>query len=191
MKRKLLLCLLLLPLLCVAKHIEFMGIPLNMSISNFTTKATAKGIRYDREVSKMLDPGVRAFEGTFFGKSAMIFVFYNPKTKLVYRAKGCLDFVSEEAATSFLDQVKDGLETKYGEGFTENDTQDGYPSFTYTIVDKSESTIIDDEIYYVILGYVGGYITYSSSYDDPYIVHIDYIDSDNQDKNNEINLNDL
>lgn len=191
MKRNLLLWLLFLPFLCTAKHIEFMGLPLNMTIANFTVKAASKGIKHDKLTSSYLDQGVRGFTGTFYGKNAQFFVYYNTKTKIVYRAKACVDFDSENSAERFLNSVDEGLEAKYGEGFTEQGTQDGFSAFTYTIVDKKDSTIIDGETYYTINGTVDGYITTNDYLEYTYTVHIDYTDRENTEKNQQNNLNDL
>lgn len=170
-----------------------MGLPLNMTISQFTTKAAAKGISHDKKISAILNADTRAFKGRFFGADAAIYVYYNLKTKLVYRAKACVDFDSRYSAEKFLKSVLSGLEKKYPDGWSESDTQDGFPSFTYYMPDTSKGTyIIDNEPNYTIMGGVDGYITTFSDYpDDSYTVHIDYIDLENQTKNVNSNIDDL
>ena len=67
-----------------AKHFEFMGIPINGTITNFQQKLKAKGFTYDAKESKTLEAGGRAYKGTFSGKKCQLMVSYSTLTKQVY-----------------------------------------------------------------------------------------------------------
>ena len=58
-------------------HLKFMGIPLDGTINQFQSKLTAKGIRVDVALNKNIGVGARAFKGTFSGKDAQVFVYYD------------------------------------------------------------------------------------------------------------------
>ena len=72
------------------QHMKFMGIPLDGTITTFTTKLQAKGVKISPNNSKS-GAGCRWFVGSFFGQSAEIYVYYNPTTKIVYRAKAVIE----------------------------------------------------------------------------------------------------
>ena len=95
------------------QHMKFMGIPLDGTISAFHQKLVAKGCKHDVEVSNALGAGSRVFIGTFFGEKADIHVYYNAKTKVVYRAKACIERSSEDDIFRKYNEVKSALEEKY------------------------------------------------------------------------------
>lgn len=66
-----------------AKTIEFMGIPVEGTISEFTKKLKAKGFTIDPD-SKILPNGVRLFNGKVEGVPSLLTVHYGLKSKLVY-----------------------------------------------------------------------------------------------------------
>lgn len=90
MKRFLATLLLVLPMLLSAQHLKFMGIPLTGTITSFSTKLKAKGFTVSK-YNKSAPKGVRLFDGTFFGNDASVYVYYDPRTSQVYRAKACID----------------------------------------------------------------------------------------------------
>ena len=71
------------------EHLRFMGIELKGTITNFQTKLQSKGLKVS-PLSREQPNGVRVFEGNFSGTDAYIYVFYNEKTKEVYRAKAVI-----------------------------------------------------------------------------------------------------
>lgn len=71
-------------------HLPFMGIPLNGTIDNFQAKLSAKGVYVDHAANKTMGIGCRVFKGMFSGKKANIYVYYNDRTKIVYRAKAVI-----------------------------------------------------------------------------------------------------
>ena len=102
-------------------HIKFMGIPLTGTIAQFQAKLVAKGCKYDKLTSSSVPNGTRAFKGTFVGNEVAIFVFYDIKTKIVYRTKAVVSGVSEDIAEQEYFKVKNLLSQKYG-----SDSEDMY-----------------------------------------------------------------
>lgn len=95
-------------------HIKFMGIPLTGTIAQFQTKLVAKGCTYDKAASSSISTGTRAFKGTFVGNKVNIYVYYDTKTKIVYRIKAVVSGVSEDIAEQEYSKIKNLLSQKYG-----------------------------------------------------------------------------
>lgn len=83
MRKYILLLFILSSLLLNAKHLEFMGIPINGSIALFSTKLKSKGYT-QLQGNNQLPIGIRGFHGVFAGEECELYVYYNPKTKIVY-----------------------------------------------------------------------------------------------------------
>ena len=76
MRKIILILLTLFSLNIWSQHLNMFGIPLDGSIENFASKLSSKGITVDKELSKQLPNGVRAFKGSFAGYYASrIFIF--------------------------------------------------------------------------------------------------------------------
>ena len=158
------------------QHMKFMGIPLNGTISAFHQKLVAKGCKHDVEVSNAVGAGGRAFDGTFFGEKANIYVYYNAKTKVVYRAKACIDRSSEDDIIRKYNEVKSALEEKYPNAYMDKREDFGYESLSF----------------YTDQGAIGLYvIKYDDVYPTEYTLHIDYTDDVNFKKNENSKMNDL
>lgn len=159
-----------------SQHLKFMGIPLNGTISAFHQKLVAKGYKPDVEYNKQSGPGARSFKGTFFGREAFINVFYNPKTKIVYRAKAFLRYTSEEDMQSVYQELKVALGEKY----------------SGALVSEGEGYGYEDMTYYVDEGRIDLFCSkYDDSYPTYYNVHVDYWDDINSKKNEDKNMDDL
>ena len=65
----------------LSQHMKFMGIQLDGTIAQFTTKLQQKGVTISSE-NKYSGDGCRYFSGIFYGKEAKILVFYIPSTKI-------------------------------------------------------------------------------------------------------------
>ena len=89
-------CLFSIMIQAQTEHLKFMGIPLDGSITAFQNKLQAKGIKYDAEGSRLLKVGCRCFKGTFSGEEADFYVYYNERTKIVYRAKAVIKCLSKK-----------------------------------------------------------------------------------------------
>ena len=189
MKFRLLFFMVLFPLFCLAKHVEFMGVELNGTLSDFTSKLNAKGLTVDRQASQR-HPDVRFFDGYFFKQKCSIIVYYDPKTKLVYRAKAIVDFSSLSQAKNYLNQVLDGLASKYGEGYTIEEKLDEYISFyRRALVDKSITSENQGQVGYLRIGEVQIYL--SKKLYERYTVSVDYWDHVNYNQYHSNHLNDL
>ncbi len=158
------------------QHMKFMGIPLNGTISAFHQKLVAKGCKHDVEVSNAVGAGSRVFAGTFFGEKADIYVYYNAKTKVVYRAKACIKRSSEDNIIRKYNEVKSALEEKYPDAYMSEDEHNGY----------------DSMVFYTSQGWIDLYVSKHDGYSEtPYSLHIDYIDDVNFKKNENSKMNDL
>ena len=160
-------------------HLKFMGFELDGTISEFQKKLMSKGLKLHED--NYLQPvGTRAFKGYFSGKEAKILVFYNKRTKEVYRAKAVIDYKDKDIIEEDLNSFKNKLDTKYGsEKRTSKVHEDEYvlrfATHTYTLDN----------------GMIQLYV-FSIS-DDPvnYSLHVDYFDKDNSQKNEASEMDDL
>ena len=158
------------------QHMKFMGIPLDGTISAFHQKLVAKGCKHNVEVSNVVGAGSRVFVGTFFGEEASIHVYYNAKTKVVYRAKACIERSSEDNIIRKYNEVKSALEEKYPDAYMVKSEDYGYDSLTF----------------YTGQGSIGLYVAkYDNVYSTVYSLHIDYFDKVNFKKNENSKMNDL
>lgn len=89
------LCCMLLVIAAFAQsangHLKYMGIPITGTITQFQNKLAAKGIKYNQPMSARLDAGTRGFNGTFAGNKVTIFVYYDIRSKIVYRVKSVIE----------------------------------------------------------------------------------------------------
>ncbi|MCI6840444.1 MAG: hypothetical protein MR900_11275 [Prevotella sp.] len=184
------LCYLLYAIASLAQantHIKFMGIPVTGTIAQFQGKLIAKGCTYDKKFSASLPNGSRAFTGIFVGNKAHIYVYYDIKTKIVYRTKAVISGVSEDIADQEYSKIKVLLSQKYG--------SDSEHMYTGTKDDKEATSFIstnDDE---EIDGEIDLYITMDEQtwvrYPYNYNLHIDYNDRINTSKHNSQQFDDI
>lgn len=161
-----------------AKHLKFMGIPLNGTITQFQAKLATKGIAPNNRINQQIPVGGRIFNGTFSGEKASIFVYYNTKSKIVYRAKAVIDYSDSEMVKDKLEYYKELLTRKYTNRADENFEKDGYPAYTLYIGDDEGD-------------FLGTISLYISTYDYEYCLHIDYEDDINTGLNTSENMDDL
>ncbi len=186
MKKLLLLvivCIVSLTIQAQTEHLKFMGIPLTGNIITFQNKLKAKGIKYDAVISKQLKDGGRAFKGTFVGEKANVYVYYNTKTKNVYRAKAVITCSSRTHGDNKYQEFEAMLKKKYSDHVASYNEQDGHPAMSILITDsKMEYT----------LGFVNLYMTNPPySFMDEVCLHIDYEDMTNIKNNTNKNMDDL
>lgn len=131
--------------LCMAasaqQHMKFMGIPLDGTIDNFALKLKAKGVTYDAAKSKAAGQGIRVFNGTFVGENAMIAVYYNSKSKIVYGAAVELQYSTVESAHTPFANLTEQLQQKYPNAkYRANRDSDGDANGeAFDIPDKTET----------------------------------------------------
>ena len=176
------------------EHLKFMGIPINGTITQFQSKLLAKGCTLNR-VSNTLPIGCRAFRGNFIGNKVEIYVYYDEKTKTVYRTKAVISGTSEDLADQKYNEFKDMLIKKYDDelGFQQSDKQ----SFSILVISKNQNYDPDSTYSASTHSYKGEidlYVTKDDTYARYpywYNVHIDYIDAKNKEKHDNQSLEDL
>lgn len=173
-------CFVALAIHAQAKHLKFMGIPLNGTITQFQAKLMGKGAVPDSKTNQTTPVGCRVFNGTFSGEEATIFVYYNSKTKIVYRAKAVIPGPRLEWVKDKLIYYKKLLNEKYIYGEGDDYEQEGHPAYILYVSD-------DEEDY---LGTIALYIT-DAKYGADYALHLDYEDDANTDANKSKNMDDL
>ncbi len=168
-------------------HIKFMGIPLTGTIAQFQAKLAAKGCTYDKFASSSISNGTRAFKGSFVGNKVDIYVYYDTKTKIVYRAKAVVSGVSEDIAEQEYSKIKDLLSQKYGSDSEDMyvGTKDGKEAVTFVSANDEEEIngsidlfITQDEETWIRAPY-------------NYNLHIDYNDRINTNKHENLQLDEI
>lgn len=164
-------------------HIKFMGIPLTGTITQFQAKLVAKGCTYDKVGSSSISNGIKLFNGTFVGNKVKVFVYYDNKTKIVYRVKAVVAGLSEDIAEQKYSEIKDMLSLKYGSG--SDLTKDGKEAASFVSTNDEGETngmidlfIVHDKEFWL-----------TSPYD--YSLHIDYYDRINTKRHNSNQLDEL
>lgn len=181
------------------EHLKFMGIPIAGTLSQFQAKLIAKGCKVNKQASAYSPNGQRVLNGTFAGKKANIIIFYDTKSKLVYRAKAILNGISEDMAEQEYNSFKNLLYQKYGDKHTYLHTKDYKESITFLVTKPGVGDDIDFEnlenISDVAYGTIDVFILKDTEdwMRDPYNynLHIDYNDVLSNIKHNEGALNDL
>ena len=115
------------------KHLNYMGIPINGTITQFQAKLIAKGCVHDKLTSNSLGVGCRAFKGHFIDNKVSIFVYYDESTKIVYRVKTLIANISESIVDQKYNQIKNMLLQKYGMTYSHYGEQTGKESFSILV----------------------------------------------------------
>ena len=163
-----------------------MGIPLTGTITQFQNKLQAKGVKYDKKTSQMSPSGVRAFKGTFAGEKADIYVYYDPSSKVVYRAKAVITYPTESICDSHYNDIKSLLSSKYPDAYCEEGYQDDHETCLYVVSSEGIGELRD------IHGTIGLYVAKNNFLD--YFersLHIDYTDYLNSMNNDDSKMKDL
>ena len=164
------------------EHIKFMGIPLNGTIQQFHQKLVGRGCKHDVKLSGMMAKGTRAFNGSFAGNKATIFVYYDENTNIVYRAKAVIDCSGEGIRDSQFNDIKNLLDTKYGTLLSEKGTHEDYDAYSYIIFSDNTDKLI---------GHVDLYISKQEFGFHKYSLHVDYFDIVNSEKHDQKRLDDI
>lgn len=151
------------------EHLKFMGIELNGTITAFQTKLQTKGVKISPSTSKMPN-GMRLFNGIFSGEEAEIAVWYNPRSKDVYRAKAMIERYGKDLIEQLFNKMEAKLDLKYGTDCkTSKIVKDDYlQEFKQVSYDVGNGTI--------------GLFVVSTSYTSQsrFYLHVDYYDAENQ-----------
>lgn len=161
-------------------HLSFLGIPLNGTITAFQEKLARKGVKLDIEASKHLSIPCKVFDGFFAGEKSRIYVYYNERTKIVYRGKAVIANKGLNTAEQKYNDFKKMLGKKYLLMFPED---------------------VDDHLIHDCLflkgnferndGCIGLYIDETQGHYDTYDLYIDYKDRINTELNEKENMEDL
>ena len=161
-------------------HLKFMGIELSGTISDFQTKLLAKGLSVSPK-SKQQPNGIRLYDGIFSGENAQIVVWYNPRSKEVYRAKAVINRYGKDLVEQLMRNMERKLDAKYG---TENkhseEVEDDHLQKFVQHSYLEENGSID--LFIVSTGY---------SSQTNFFLHIDYKDKENFSKNTQEEMDDL
>ena len=166
---------LLFPLLLCAQHLEFMGIPLDGTITQFQAKLIKKGFHISK-LSKALDKGIRAYNGRFSGRKVVVATYYNPKSKNVYAVRVMLDddsFKNGESAFDVFDYYTDLINAKYSD-ISKEDTDD--KATTENARRHYAITVYHDSTKETIRGTIRIQVVENTDYYNTYYVTLDYVD---------------
>ena len=114
------------------------------------------------------------FTGIFAGEDSNIFVYYNEKTKIVYRAKAVLTLSGINLAKNKYNNFKEMLKDKY-----------------VCVEEDGDNNGYSQSVFMSTLGVVSIYISKSEYLYDTYSLHIDYEDAINSKSNEKKIMDDL
>lgn len=174
---------------CDAKHLEFMGIPIDGTINSFQTKLLAKGCSLASN-NKELPSGVRGFKGVFAGIDSEIIVWYNHRTKEVYKVRAVADCgTSLENCHNTFYYFKNLISQKYQDNSLNSDNfvDSGNGEYEYDWIIMQPPIEVGAHAIGTIDIFIINYDTFPSSYG----VSITYEDFENSKNNEKETLNDL
>lgn len=172
-----------------AKHLEFMGISISGTITDFQVKLQSKGCSL-MKVNNQFPTGVRGFEGIFAGKDCNIFVWYNHRTKQVYQVRAVAECGSSlDIAHSTFYYYKDLLNLKYAGRAINSDMLEDSANSEY----EFDMVVMEPpiEIGAQALGVIEVGIIDYADYPTMYGVAITYEDLEGSSQNEQSTLNDL
>lgn len=181
----------------LTEHLTFLGIPINGTITQFQAKLQGKGCVWDKVTSSHLSAGCRAFKGRFADNKVDIYVYYDNKTKIVYRTKAVISGTSEDIALQQYEKIKGLLITKYGTQFCGYGTMSEKESLNILVTSKNLKENIDSSDSMSANGFKGEVDLYVTKDDNylryPYFfnLHIDYLDAINNEKHQNQTLEDI
>ncbi len=164
-------------------HMSFMGIPLNVSITDFSSRLTQKGATVSPTSDKLGLPNCKMFKGTFFDCQADIYTYYNLKSKIVYRAKAVIKQRSFDRALNDATSIISVIKSKYNVIDIQDNSEEDFISQSFQISTKENN----EEI-----GTIAIYTTQvDPKVEDDYYLHVDYIDKANYDLNTKAKEEDI
>lgn len=184
MKRYILIIvsLLIVTLSVNAQHLNFLGIPLNTNIANFSAKLKSKGYIISPK-NKIAGTGLRIMKGRFFDQNAELWINYIPSTKIVYSVRVVFWYESREVCSTFMEEIEKVICDKYIYTADEGKTKGGDDiDIFYIFEEKGEEYIYIGDIY------IG--ISNASSYYG-YELNLTYEDRINRNKNERSKSDDI
>lgn len=167
-----------------AQHFQFMGIPIDGNIDEFSMALKSKGFKRNT----LMDPkGNKNFKGVFANEKAKLCVFFHPTTKLVYALEVDISCYNASEVKKKLEKFETSIKQKYGEQVVDEDLEksvEGDIRHTFHILDKTSGMKGQIQLHsYCREGnkYLGG----------TYRLEIFYCDVDNYDAYKAKEVNDL
>lgn len=188
MKKILTILLLFVAMNASAQHLKFMGIPLDGSIDAFQSKLTNKGMTVIK-LANELSIGGRAYKGVFCGYDAEVYVYFDTKTKIVYRGKACIFNEDLNIIKQRYSEIKAMLQEKYDWACVAEDKSEGYDTFEMYVFKEGTTDCSSKDYFGVIQLYISEITT--DVYKTTYSLHIDYKDRINKEKNQSSRASDL
>ena len=167
------------------RHLDFMGVPINGTISEFTSKLATKGFK---TTPNSLPVGVKTYSGRYYDNSAELFVYYIPNSKLVYRVKVVIGTYSESQCENLMMNILAALDRKYEENDVEQGEYEDRTAFSISVYDDKNGVRFstgEDEVqeWFPQIGGIDLFISYEPySYDYDYRLFIDFYDAENYGK---------
>lgn len=153
---------------------------MDYSISKFEKKLRFNGLTISPKTYQQ-PAGIRIYNGRFSGEKAEIIVWYNTKSKRVYRAKAMICRHGKDQIERLTKTIKGKLDAKYGvsKKYSE-ETKDAHQQ-KYTKC-----------LYYNYCGTVELYISSTDfDTDSDYYLHVDYKDKENYSKYGHNEIDDI
>ncbi len=150
-------------------HVRFLGVPLDGTIQQFQEQLTSKGCTLDQQTSAVLPKGTSAFKGAYFGHDAMLIVFYDETTNVVYQAKAVVTCQDGQSCETVFNDINSQLQSEYGILLSTKSIQFGHESYGYTILSDQR----------VVMGDVGIFVTGDENHPGGFLVQVQYIDTAN------------
>ena len=174
MKLKAFIFCLMMPLLALAQHLDFRGIPIEGSIYTFGQKLVEKGYEPDWMVSDVDEGGKSLFfDGTYFNHKCTLLASCIPSTKEVYSVMVFIEEPKLSATKKLVTDIKNALEKKYGWEFGIDSGEENQPAYEAFVDAPAPS--------YASIGLVSvGY--YYDSDNEKYNVTIYFYDFENGEK---------
>lgn len=152
------------------EHLKFYGLPLDGTIDSYQTKLEQKGVKYDAAMSKYMPSKRRVYTGDYAGHRAMIYIYFDATTKVVYRAKVIYSGLSEDAAAALYKEVKQWLAKEYeGSDIYDSTSSIGKESVELVPTDNNGDNVGVIDLYQDIAKDKPGVKNY--------LLHIDFVDT--------------
>lgn len=120
-----------------AQHFQFMGIPINGNIDEFSAALKSKGFKR----STLIDPkGNKNFKGFFANEKAKLCVLFHPTSKLVYALEVDISCYNASEVKSKMEKFEESIRQKYGEQVVDENIEksvEGDVRHTFHILDKT------------------------------------------------------
>ena len=151
------------------EHVLFLGIPLDGTIQKFQEELEARGCSHDKESSALLPKGMQAFKGSYAGHDALLFIFHDETTDVVYQAKAVITCQGEENSEAVFNEINELLQAEHGTFLSTKSIQYGHESYGYTILSAQR----------VVIGDIGLFVTKDERNPNGFLVQVQYTDTIN------------